>query len=270
MLHPDAGRGATGVRSDGERPGRLLLGIALVAMAALAYQGARERSQRPGARLEPSPEQEVALARELGGLDPDPAIQRTVQQVGGRLSAAAASPRPFDFQVLADPRTVNAFVLPGGSILITRGLYARLENEAELAGVLAHEIGHAVAGDPARESVPASFAASDTGASPRAEQPESFSTRLLRLEFGRSDELAADAASVELMSAAGYDPRALIRVMRLLDASAGDAAQPGFARTHPDSGDRAARIGKAIDRRFPGGVAPELTAGRNLLAADLP
>jgi len=244
---------------------RLLLGIALVALTALAYLGARERNQRPGAAaLELSPEQEVALglqstpalAEELGGLDPDPAIQHTAQEVGDRLvtlSAAETSPYLFDFRVLADTRTVNAFALPGGPIFITRALYSRLANEAELAGVLAHEIVHVVERHSAQQLARAAL-------SPGGAVPEDFA-------YERGDELAADALGVEMMSAAGYDPRALIGVMRILEPSGSDSGRHGFARTHPDPGDRAARIGQAIDRRFPHGVASDLTTGRDLRVA---
>jgi predicted Zn-dependent protease len=266
-----AGSGATGARNGVERPGRLLLGIALSAMAALAYLGARERSLRPGApRLDPSPEQEAAVALELGGLDPDPTVQRMSQEVGRRLSAAAPSSNPFDFQVLADTRTANAFALPGGRILITRALYSRLDNEAELAGVLAHEIAHVVAGHAAHPhaSAPTSSKTDGPLTAPAGERG-ALSTPFLELEYDRSEELAADAASVELMSAAGYDPRALISVVRRLAAGdPGGAGQSDFARTHPDSGDRGARISQEIDRRYPGGVAAELTTGASLQSAD--
>ena len=280
MRYPDAGARAsashTGAGASASHAGaaapastlvRILFSFALLVMAALAYLGARERHQAAGATpIDLSPEQEVALgvqstpvlAAELGGLDSDPAIQRLVQEVGGRLAtvpAAATSPYLFDFQVLADTRTANAFALPGGPIFITRALYSRLENEAELAGILAHEIGHVVARHSAEQIARASL--STSGA---------VTADLLAIEYRPGDELAADALGVELMSAAGYDPRALVDAMRLLEASRREPQASGFARAHADPGDRAARIGQAIDRRFPNGGAADLTTGKDLRA----
>ena len=130
------------------RRGRWLLGLTLVAMAALACLGYRERSPQSGARqIDRSPEEEATLELQFGGLDADSTVQQSVQAVGERVvsrSAAAATPYEFQFYVLADTRTVNAFVLPGGPVFITRALFSRLENEAQLAGVLGHQVGHLV------------------------------------------------------------------------------------------------------------------------------
>ncbi|HEV8176246.1 MAG TPA: M48 family metalloprotease, partial [Gemmatimonadales bacterium] len=102
-----------------------------------------------------TPEQEVALGlqaapemvQQFGGLDPDTEAQQRVSAVGERLisrTAAAQSPYTFQFHLLDDPETINAFALPGGQIFITEGLLKRLESDGQLAGVLGHEIGHVV------------------------------------------------------------------------------------------------------------------------------
>src|SRR5205085_11027195 len=98
-------------------------------------------------------DQEIALGlqaapqmvAEMGGEVPssDPQAQ-TVKEIGQRVwqsSDARRSPYKFAFHLLADPKTINAFALPGGQIFITRGLLTKLENEAQLAGVLGHETG---------------------------------------------------------------------------------------------------------------------------------
>ncbi len=101
-------------------------------------------------------EQEVALGlqaapemmQQFGGLDPSPEAQALVDRVGERLvskTAAAQSPYKFEFHLLDDPETINAFALPGGQVAITEGLVRRLESEGQLAGVLGHEIGHVIA-----------------------------------------------------------------------------------------------------------------------------
>ena len=103
-----------------------------------------------------TPEQEIALgyqsapqmAAQMGGVSRNAQAVALVQRVGEELvrqSVAAKSPYKFSFHVLADPKTVNAFALPGGPIFITEGLLRLLKSEAELAGVLGHEIGHVIA-----------------------------------------------------------------------------------------------------------------------------
>ena len=83
------------------------------------------------------------MAQQFGGLDPNENDQAVVDEIGVRLlqaSPAGQSPYEFDFHLLADPQTVNAFALPGGQIFITEALYRELETEGQLAGVLGHEV----------------------------------------------------------------------------------------------------------------------------------
>ncbi|HMB53337.1 MAG TPA: M48 family metalloprotease, partial [Thermoanaerobaculia bacterium] len=97
-------------------------------------------------------QQEIAIGREANqqiaasmGLYDDPELAGYVERVGKRLAAESERPDlPWSFQVVDDP-TVNAFALPGGYLFMTRGILAHLDNEAEMAGVLGHEIGHVTA-----------------------------------------------------------------------------------------------------------------------------
>src|SRR5712691_5138809 len=99
-----------------------------------------------------SESQEIAMGREYDqevaasiGLYPDSALQRWIQQFGARLAATSERPNlPWTFHVVDDP-VVNAFALPGGYIYVTHGILAHLNSEAELAGVVGHEIGHVTA-----------------------------------------------------------------------------------------------------------------------------
>ncbi|MEL6501347.1 MAG: M48 family metalloprotease, partial [Cyanobacteria bacterium J06623_1] len=106
-------------------------------------------------RVQLSPQQEIVIGRQSapkmaaqhGNLYPDQTLQDYIDEVGSRVvqsSAAKNSPYPFDFHLLRDPRTVNAFALPGGQVFITAALLARLDSEAQLAGVLGHEVGHVI------------------------------------------------------------------------------------------------------------------------------
>jgi predicted Zn-dependent protease len=139
------------------RRGRLLLGLLIAAISMISYYSLRQQNPVTGEtqHIAMDVDQEVALglesapqmAEEMGGLDPDESVQQLVQRVGQRVvqqSAARGTPYQYRFHALADPQTVNAFALPGGPVFITRGLLSRLENEAQLAGVLSHEVGHVV------------------------------------------------------------------------------------------------------------------------------
>jgi predicted Zn-dependent protease len=87
---------------------------------------------------------------------------------------------------------------------------------------------------------------------------------LIQLRYGRNDELEADSLGVSFMSEAGYDPRVLIGVMEILEKSSGGGRRPEFLSTHPDPGNRKAKIQEAIERRFPSGVPDNLSTGRGI------
>src|SRR6185295_9854444 len=127
-------------------------------------------------RIALSPDQEIQLglhaapemAAEMGGEMPSNDLgERAVKSMGQQLAAKLPqNPYQFDFHLLRDPQTVNAFALPGGQVFITSALYRRLENQAQLAGVLGHEIGHVVHRHAAEQMAHAQFYQSivmDTG-----------------------------------------------------------------------------------------------------------
>jgi beta-barrel assembly-enhancing protease len=277
------------------RRSRLVLAAILALFAAFFYFGHRDVNPITGEtqHIALTSDQEIALglesapqmADEFGGLDPDANVQTAVQSVGEHVvdrSDAAQTPYRFQFHVLADPQTVNAFALPGGPVFVTRGLLTRLENEAELAGVLGHEVGHVVARHSAAQIAKGQFAqqlvsafgvaTSDPyGPNRQAEAAASVVARMLQLKYGRGDELQADSLGVRFMSEAGYDPRALVEVMRILErASGGASGQPEWMSTHPDPGNRAQRIDEAIRHRFPGGVPANLTLGSRIVLQPEP
>jgi beta-barrel assembly-enhancing protease len=212
----------------------------------------------------------------MGGLTRNPQAKALVERVGAALvrdSIAAKSPYKFSFHVLGDPKTINAFALPGGPIFITEGLLRQLKSEAELAGVLGHEIGHVIArhsaehiarSELAQGLVGAAGIAGSEGADGGANTARmaAFVAQMAQLKYGRGDEIESDTLGVRLMSDAGYDPRAMIEVMRVLEEAAGGASrQPEWMSSHPDPGNRRERIQGAIEQRFPNGVPPEFTTG---------
>jgi beta-barrel assembly-enhancing protease len=224
-----------------------------------------------------TPEQEVALGlqaapemfQQFGGLDPSPEAQALVDRVGERLvskTAAAQSPYKFEFHLLDDPETINAFALPGGQVAITEGLVRRLESEGQLAGVLGHEIGHVIARHGAEHIAKQQLTEGLTGAAVLATyDPNNPSTQgsaavaaligqLVTMRFGRQDELESDQLGVRLASEAGYDPRSMVGLMKILDESSQGGRPPEFFSTHPNPENRIARIESAIQKQFPNGV----------------
>jgi predicted Zn-dependent protease len=240
---------------------RLILAAAILLIGLFGYFSQRQTNPVTGEvqHVSLTPAQEVALgldsapqmAEQFGGLDPNPADQQKVQVVGEKLvtsSAAAKSDYRFSFHLLADRNTVNAFALPGGPIFITRALYDQLENEAQLAGVLGHEIGHVIERHSAQHMAKsqlaqsvvgaAGVAASDNGRGQQAAMIAAFVSQMAQLRYGRQDELESDRWGVHIMADAGYDPRELLGVMQILKRASGGGRQPEFFSTHPDPGNR--------------------------------
>lgn len=255
--------------------GRLLLALGLAAFALLSYCSTRSENPVTGETqyVDLSPDQEIAIglraapemAQQHGGLHPDQRAQAQVDEVGARVverSAAAESPYRYEFHLLADPQTVNAFALPGGQVFITVALYERLESIGQLAGILGHEIGHVVGRHSAERMAKAKLTQGLTGAAVLATAEGGRSSaamavmigQMINMKYGREDELESDHFGVEYMSDAGYDPRSMMRVMEIL-AEASQGARPAeFFSTHPDPGNRVERIEASIAERFPNGV----------------
>jgi predicted Zn-dependent protease len=195
------------------------------------------------------------MAAQMGGVSQNERARALVRQVGERLvarSLAAKSPYKFSFHVLADARTVNAFALPGGPIFITEGLLRQLKSEAELAGVLGHEIGHVIARHSSerlakQQLTQGLLSALVVGSGDyTAAQIGQVVGGMISMSYGRDDELESDALGIRIMAEGGYDPRALIRVMEVLAKASGGSRQPEFFSTHPAPENRIARIKEEI------------------------
>jgi len=270
-------------RGDGGRRGgcgpRLLIALLLAGFALFRYFGSSQTNPVTGEkqRVALDPRQEIALglqsapqlAQQHGGLSQNAARQRLVNQVGQQLvqnSEAGRGPYQFEFHLLADRNTVNAFALPGGQVFITEALAGRLDTEAELAGVLGHEIGHVVGRHGAEHLAKQALTQGLTGAASVAvidpNDPRTYRNAavvaaigsLVNMKFGRDDELESDRLGVKYMAQAGYDPRAMLRVMQVLKAAGGGGRQPEFFSTHPNPENRLQRIEQAIRELFPNGI----------------
>jgi len=273
------------------RRGRLLLGLLIAAISLISYYSLRQENPITGEKqhIAMNVDQEVALglesapqmAQEMGGLDPDENLQRLVSEVGGRVvqgSAAKETPYQFHFYALADAQTVNAFALPGGPVFITRGLLEKLTNEAELAGVLGHEVSHVVGRHTAAQIAKSQLAqglvgavgvagSDDDGRGQHAAQLAALVAQMIQLKYGRGDEIQADTLGVRFMAQAGYDPRAMLDVMRILSEAGGTSRGPEWMSTHPDPGNRRQIIAGTIQRLFPNGVPANLTLGDRLASS---
>lgn len=184
------------------------------------------------------------------GLYDDPRLAAYVDSIGQRLARVSELPTlQWHFTVLDDP-VVNAFAMPGGYIYITRGILSHLESEAQLAGVMGHEIGHVTARHSARQITQQELAGLGLGlASVFSESFRQYSGAaqqalgLLMLKYSRDDENMADELGVRYTTAAGWDPREIPNTYLTLQRISARAGQrlPVFLSTHPDPGDRQQR-----------------------------
>ncbi|TCK67334.1 peptidase M48-like protein [Winogradskyella wandonensis] len=242
---------------------RLLIGLAVVVFAFIRRCSQQETNPYTGRvqAISLSPEQEIAIglqsapgmAQQHGGLHPDNRYQALVDNVGQKLvnnSIAKNTPYKYDFHLLADDKTINAFALPGGQCFITYALFSKLQNEDQLAGVLGHEIGH-VLGKHSNERITDSkfwqtlvmgASAIDFGA-----VAQQYGQGKL-LANGRDDELESDELGVLFMIKAGYNPEEMIGVMQILKDAAGPNRVPEFQSTHPDPENRIQKIREAISK----------------------
>jgi beta-barrel assembly-enhancing protease len=254
---------------------RLIIGLVMAVVALISYYTKNQVNPITGEKqhIDLTPEQEVAMglqsapqmAQEYGGLYQDAEVQNQVKAVGNKFvrlveqearSRGIVQPYKFDFYVLADPQTVNAFALPGGQIFITAGLLSRLKSEDQLAGVLGHEVGHVVHRHSAQQMAKSSFYQGLVGAVATATtdpysgmgggQIAQYVAQIQEMKFGRNDELQSDEFGVKYMIQSGYNPEAMIEVMEILAAAGGGKQRDEFMSSHPSPDNRIAKIKEHI------------------------
>ena len=231
----------------------LALAAALLGLAGCAtnpVSGRREFSLvSPAQELQIGREGYPAVLKEYGVYQ-DPQLQAYVDSVGHRLAKVSHLPDlEWHFTLLDDP-TVNAFAMPGGYIYITRGIIAHLNSEAQLAGVLGHEIGHVTARHTAQRITQQQIAGLGLGVAGivsggfrRYSDAAQSALGIIFLKYSRDDETQADQLGVEYATKAGYDPREIPSTYAVLKRVSERSGQrmPAFLSTHPDPGDREQR-----------------------------
>lgn len=211
-------------------------------------------------------DKEVAIGRQYAGevdrtakIVNDPVITEFVNRIGQNLVLHSDAKVPFTIKVIEN-NEVNAFALPGGYLYVHTGLLAAAENEAEVAGVLSHEIAHVAARHGVEQASKAQFMNYATiplifvgGVGGYAiQQALSIAVPLTFLKFSRGQEKEADRLGAQYMWAAGYDPNAMVSFFEKLQAK--EKKKPGTLAkvfsTHPPNGDRIKDVTGLI-ARFP-------------------
>ena len=286
------GRGGRG----GSRVVKLVIAVGIALFALVSYYFASDKNEFTDEkqRVSMSEAQEVKMGyaavpdmvEQMGGAAPqnDPE-QQVVTRVGQRLLEQGGInavlrekkiPYEFTFTLLDDSKTVNAFALPGGPVFITRALYDDLQNEAQLAGVLGHEVGHVVERHGAQQMAKGQLgqqltaavavgASDDRGRGQMAAAAAAMANKMIQLSYGRKDETQSDEHGLDFMVKAGYDPQEMVNVMQILKkAGGGGGSTPEFMQSHPLPESRIEDIQRWVKDKFPDGVPGDLSKGKAL------
>ena len=195
------------------------------------------------------------IEKELGGRIKDNQLQQYIDGVGQKVAYMGHKPSwEYHFTAL-NHNMINAFALPGGYIFITKGLLRKLETEAQLAAVLAHETVHVVARDTMNAmsndiglSVLLTAAVSQENTQ-GAVAAAGLTRMIVNLQYSRKDEREADLGGLSYMAAAGYNPYGMVETMQILENQQNFEAVDFFS-THPSPANRVGYIGLQIEMKY--------------------
>ena len=242
--------------------------LALVAVLALTLAPAAQADRtklKPGWNLF-SPQQDVQIGRSNAQqaeqqlpIVRDSQITNYLNNLGRKLAGYAPGDKfPYQFKMVND-RGINAFCLPGGFVYVNRGVVEAADNEAQLAGVMAHEISHAALRHGTNQATKAyatqaglgilgSIVGGGSVGSLATQLGASFGANSVLLKFSRDAERQADTMGTQILYDAGYDPRAMAQFFEKLEAERKGGRTPQFFSSHPSPENRVERVNEEIDR----------------------
>lgn len=200
------------------------------------------------------------LIKEFGGKVSDATLQKYVVDVGKKLAAQTEADNPglpWEFTFL-NSNEINAFALPGGKVFITRGLASQMKDEAELAHVLGHEVGHVTArhtNERMSQAMGAEILAGVAGAAAKdkkIQEVASQAAEIVLLSYSRDQESEADSLGMRYMTRAGWDPAGAEGVMKILINASKGNRPPEILATHPNPELRLERVRKELSTVYVG------------------
>lgn len=213
-------------------------------------------------------EEEVRIGRQIAGnllgavpLVRDDALQRYVNLVGGWVAQQSGRNEVIWHFGVIDTEAINAFAAPGGYVFVTKGLYRMLDNEAELAGVLGHEIAHVTKKHHLKvlkqstliSALGQAASRKAQGSDPAVQNLIGNGAEIMARGLDKSAEYEADRVGIVFAARAGYDPWGLPNVLQgLAGLPSGDNRTSLLYKTHPHPADRLAELGEAVGDRFDG------------------
>lgn len=255
---------------------RLIIAVAIVLFSVVSYLSKGQINPITGEkqRVAENVNEEIMMgmqaAPQMGQPSRDRQSSAEVREVGARLVSrldqrlrekGIENPYPFDFHLLADRNTVNAFALPGGQVFITEALFHHLEGHpGRIAGVLGHEIGHVLERHGSQRMAKGGLiqgivgAAGVAGGGHQSANMAAYAGNMLSMKYGRDDELESDRWGIDLMILAGYSPEHLLTVMDVLEKTSAGGGTPEFMSTHPRPANRREYIQSIIQEKFPNGL----------------
>lgn len=236
-----------------------LVAIALLLSLVLFIGGGCTLSEKE--ELDVGRKTHAQIEKQFGGKVEDPAMQQYVNSVGMEMARRADRPNmAWQFAVLKSDQ-INAFAVPGGYVYITRGLLAKMQNEAQLAGVLGHEAAHIAKRHSAKQvgnqrvtqglSIGAGIVGGLFGVG-YAGDVASLAFGVANLSYGRNQEKEADLTGLQYMTAAGYDPHGMVQTMQILQSASGKKGGGAeWLSTHPNPGNRVEYLTAEINKNYP-------------------
>jgi beta-barrel assembly-enhancing protease len=238
-------------------------------------------------------EQEVQLGRQavpeiekkLKLLPAAHPLSKYINQLGQQLADKAPGYKfPYTFKVVNE-KSINAFAMPGGPIYVHTGLIEKA-SEAELAGVMGHEISHVVMRHSTRQAsrqmkaqIPLAILGGVLGAGvggwagQLGQMGISFAAGSVFMKYSRDAETEADMVGAQIIYDAGYDPQAIVTFFQKLKAEQGQKSGPKFLASHPDPGNRAKNVASILSRfpkkKFQDKNSPEYSAAKKALAGEI-